>query len=259
MNNKYTLGHEMFTKKQFQLIQVARGLAFDEVVQRTGIPASSLMSLFAVTEKGAKDPNKLISQSTYERLMELLGVNVGMDGLRKGVVLLWQCPQKTKGQQQWIEAVAELKKNLFIGVQELTLVMEKKGFLQRKERMVFVHDVETGVRIVFSGIKKNSLRELGKIFNCEIKLADALNPVDFQFTKSLITNNVYRTTQFDTVLGGKAFRYSWIDVQAAAKEFNFNPDNLIDLMVDALQSVRVSDPVFIASDGVTPIRRVVTG
>ena len=249
----------MLTKKQFQLIQVARGLAFDEVVQRTGIPASSLMSLFAVTEKGAKDPNKLISQSTYEKLMELLGVNLSMDGLRKGVVLLWQYPQKAKGRQLWLEAVTELKKSLFIGVQELTVVMEKKGLLQRKERMIFVHDVETGVRIVLTGIEKNSLRELEQIFNCEIKLADALAPVDFQFTKSLIANGVYRATQFDAVLGGKAFKYSWVDVQAAAKEFNFNPDNLIDLMVNALQSTRVPDPVFVASDGVTPIRRVVAG
>lgn len=248
----------MLTKKQFQLVQVARGLPFDELVQRIGIPASSLMSLFGANEKDAKDPNKLISQSTFERLMALLGVNLSMDGLHSSAVILWQCPAKAAQRKAWMAAVAELRKGLFSDDIELALLSEKRGMFRRTEKMVFLRDVARNVRIVLTGLSGRDLDAVAETFNDDYRRTELISPADFSFTKTLIGNNVYRATQFDAILGGKAFKYTWTDVQAAAKEFNFNPDNLIDLMVGKMQASQVEDVGLGAPEGVIPIRRFAT-
>lgn len=227
----------MLTRKQFQLIRVASGLSFDEIVQKTGIPATSLMVLFGATEKEAKDPNKLIAQSTFEKVMSVLGVNTEMDALRAGVVVVWQYPLKAKLQGTWESAVAELRKSIFSDNIEIAEITGKGSLFSRKSKMLLLRDVETDVRIVITDTTKKLLGSVEGIFGVSSRSTETQNKMDFEFTTQIIKNGVYRLNQFDAVLGGKSFKYSWTDVQAAAKEFNFNPDDLINLMVDKIHTV----------------------
>ncbi|MEX3629068.1 MAG: hypothetical protein VB138_05790 [Burkholderia sp.] len=71
------------TRRQLASIQIARGIPADEIQLRTGMPRASYEVLFNL-ESGDQDKEftKMISKTSFDRLIALLGIDVDVCGLR---------------------------------------------------------------------------------------------------------------------------------------------------------------------------------
>jgi hypothetical protein len=227
----------VLTRKQLRMIQIARGLSMDAIVQKSGIPMQSLVALIGGSEKEGKDPKKLISQATYEKVLSIVGIGQDFEGLRTGVVIEWThgAQRSGRGETSWVEAIKTLRKELFSEEIELAEIRKTTPFYRKGESLLLLHDAISGVRIVFSDCSASSRRFLESTFDARVKNLDVQTAVEFGFTKELIRNGVYRCTQFNIALGGNTIKYNWADVQAAAREFNFHTDDLINMMVETVQ------------------------
>lgn len=220
----------MLSRKQFTLVQTARGLSPEEIVARSGIPPQSFVVLMESDSRDGRDPSKLISESTFRRLAMVLSLDPGMTGLRNNSVIEWRV--NTKRRAEWQEAVEQLRTDLFSSSIEMTVVnLAGGGLFRKKESIVLIYDHETQVKLAVTKANPKVARFLKTAFGIEKPRMISMEEKEFIFTAKLIEHGVYRSNQFFIVLGGRAVRYTWADVQAAAKEFNFTTDSLIDLMV----------------------------
>lgn len=249
----------MLTRRQFGLVQVARGLSTEETVVRSGIPAQSFMVLMESDGKDGRDPSKLISESTFIRLARTLGLEPGMSGLCTKNIVEWKVNHKNR--RSWEAAVHQLRRDLFSDSFEMAIITRTVPFytLPKKARMIFLHDLETDVKLAITGVDDRDIRFVQTIFAIESARAVTLDAHEFTLTAKLIENGVYRPNQFHIVLGGRKVRYIWADVQAAAKEFGFTTDDLIDLMISQVRQHHQPSASPVASDEHPPLRVVGAG
>lgn len=249
----------MLTRKQLRLVLQLRGLSLEQIMQRTGIPNQSLMALIYGADNGGKDPSKLISAATYEKVLALLGLSPEFNGLRKNSVIEWRYQsKKTRGQEHsWREAAQLLRKHLMSDSLVLAEVTAKGGFLAGRKHLIFIYDPENEIRIVVSGIDKSGRAFMEEAFGTSIERTEVVTLEEFNFMATLIGNDVLRLSQFNVVMTGKALKYDWKDVQAAAKEFNFTTEDIINLIVDAVRTPAAStqSEQLPAADSVTLFRR----
>lgn len=245
----------MLSRNQFKQVQIARGLSMNEIIARTGIPAQAFVVLMNDTER---DPSKLISAQTFETLEQVLGLKAGMSGLRDTGVIEWRVPAKSADRQAWLQAVESIRADM-MGDQIGITVMSKQGTMFSKQvSAVFLFDADSRVKIVITHADRNTQRAILRIFGAHDPRMVNVEPAEYDLTCNLVANSVYRTQQFMIVLGGRQVRYTWSDVQAAAKEFNFTTDDLIEMMVRTVDEARnraaVVDPAPAAVD--IPVLRV---
>jgi len=227
----------MISRKQIRHIQEARGLTPEQIVQKTGIPMQSLMALIFGSETDGKDPNKLMSAATLEKILALLGVSHTFNGLRKNAIIEWRYANLSRKQQaSWKDAVLQLRRDFFSDQIHMSEMSAKAGLLKSREHLVFIYDEVSDLRIVVSGVDKSMRTTLETIFKTSISRSDTVTIGEMNFQRRLIENGVYRVKQFDVVMNGLSLKYDWEDVKAAAKEFNYSQEELIDLMVAALRA-----------------------
>ena len=118
--------------------------------------------------------------------------------------------------------------------------------------MIFLHDLDTDVKLAITHADMRTARFIKSLFGVENARAITMDVTEFDFTLRLIENGVYRSNQFYIILGGRRVRYTWGEVQAAAKEFNFTTDELIDLMVVKVHERIASDECAPVVDEVPP-------
>lgn len=253
----------MLSRKQLHLIQIVRGLSVAEIIQRTGIPAQSLMAFIGGSDAEGKDPSKLMSQTTYERVLALLGINQRFSGFRQNAVIEWRYSKAgAKGSPSWTDAMKRLRKELFSGDVELVEVKKKKsGIFPKDECMLFLRDNQEGIHLVITRADKQVRKLVQDTFGVEVIKSQTLTAQDFAITSELVSNSVYRVTQFNIIVGGKAVKYTWDEVMAAAKEFNFTTDDLIQLIVEKVHAAETTDTTPANQTNVTEfeLRRVVAG
>lgn len=253
----------MLSRKQFGLVQTARGLTTDEIITRSGIPPQSFMVLMESDGRDGRDPSKLISESTFCRLAMTLGLEPGMAGLRTNSVIEWRVNPKQR--VNWQEAVRLLRQDLFSEHFEMAVITHPSPFYSRKSVMIFLHDLDTDVKLVVTHGNMKTARFLKGLFAVESYRTVPMETKEFDFTLKLIENGVYRSNQFHIVLGGRKVRYTWGEVQAAAKEFNFTTDELIELMVSSVhQRIQSDSAISLVEPEVTsveerPVLRIATG
>lgn len=230
----------MLSRKQFAAVQIARGLTTEEIIARCGIPAQSFMVLMEEQPTG-RDAAKLISHTTFIRLADVLGLEPNMAFLRTGGVVEWRVPAKNE-KGAWRNAVAQLREELFSDGEsiEIAVVSRVRGWFSRGgQSMVFVHSPAPqpgrDIKLAVTGADPKTVQFLLELFGPGCVRKVTLDSGEFDITGKLISNGVYRATQFLIVLGGSSVKYTWADVQASAKEFNFTTDALIELMVDAVR------------------------
>lgn len=249
----------MLSRRQFGLIQIARGLSTEETIVRSGIPAQSFIVLMESDGKDGRDPSKLISEVTFIRLARTLGLEPGMAGLCAKSVVEWRLNQKNR--RSWDAAVHQLRKDLFSDSFEMAVVNRVAPFYsyKRMRQMVFLHDLDTNVKLVITGVDSKAIRFLKHIFAIESAKSVMMDAQEFDLTAKLIENGVYRSNQFHIVLGGRKVRYTWPDVHAAAKEFGFTTDDLIDLMVTQIRQRHQPSAPQAVSGEERPALRVAAG
>lgn len=222
----------MLSRKQFSLVQVARGLTTEEIVAKSGIPPQSFIVLMESDGTDGRDPSKLISESTFCRLAMTLGLESGMAGLRTNGVIEWRLNPKERN--KWESAARTLRQDLFSSQIEMAVLNRPAPFYAKKSTITFLHDLDSDVKLAVTHGDLKTARFLKGLFGVESPRSVPMSAHEFDFTLRLIENGVYRSNQFHIVLGGRKVRYTWGDVQAAAKEFNFTTDELIDLMVESV-------------------------
>ncbi len=240
------------SRRQLRNVQTARGLPAAEVKHRTGMPSASYDAVFGVgaeSEEG-KEPNKMVSQVTFERLIALLGIDAGFDTLRSVGVLEWRSAG-TGGAtpSPWQEAVVALVTELFsddLLMVEISTEVGRSGWYKRaagSERMVLLHDRQNGFRIAITEASHDlaALLESAIGVACEKRYSIPAN--EFKEAREMIRHEVFRSVQFDALSGALAAKYSWRDVQAAAREFGFLPDDLIEMMHNRAQERAAGQPV----------------
>lgn len=240
----------MLSRKQFGLVQIARGLTTDEIIAKSGIPPQSFMVLMESDGRDGRDPSKLISESTFCRLALTLGLEPGMEGLRSNSVIEWRVNPKQR--EKWQEAVRALRQDLFSEQFEMTLITRPSSLFGKKSVLVFLHDLDTDVKLAITHGDMKTARFIKGLFAIENHRTVALDAKEFDFTLKLIENGVYRSNQFHIVLGGRKVRYTWGEVQAAAKEFNFTTDELIELMVSKVHQRIHGDAPAVAAEPEVP-------
>lgn len=225
----------MLTRIQFRCVQTARGLTVEEIIAKTGIPAQAFMVLLNESSV-ERDPSKLISQQTFGTLEQVLGLKAGMNGLRNQGIIEWRVPQNRAGRQNWAAAVGNIRADLMGDDIRVAVMAKKRSLFGKYESAVFIHDVEANVKIVATRVDRSTERKIMAIFGEHEPRTVTVSPSEYELTCQLVANSVLRTHQFMIVVGGNTVRYTWADVEAAAKEFNFRTDDLIELMVDAVDS-----------------------
>lgn len=236
------MSNNALSREQFQQVQIARGLTTDEIIAKSGIPAQSFMVLMESDGRDGRDPSMLISNSTFSRLAQILGLEPDMSGLRSNCVIEWRTNPKTRA--QWEESVSVLRKDLFSANDiEIAVLVRPAPLLKKKSMIIFLHDLQSGVKVAVTNADKHTVRFVQSTFGCTANKVQEMEPKEFDLTCRLIENNVYRSNQFLIVLGGRKVKYSWVDVQAAAKEFNYTTDQLIELMVSRIYQEQEKPPV----------------
>ncbi|MCA8197383.1 hypothetical protein [Burkholderia vietnamiensis] len=225
------------TRRQLASIQIARGIPADEIQLRTGMPRASYEVLFNL-ESGDQDKEftKMISKTSFDRLIALLGIDVDVCGLRASGVLEWRAegtPKKTA--QRWADAAASLFKELLS--ERLTLAeietRGKEGFFarfQERERMLLIYDRAHGIRIAVTKAPADLLGLIEGFTGVTCQRRITLTPGEFKDTREMIRHEVLRSVQFDHLAGVIVPTYTWKDVQAAAREFGFHTDDLVNMM-----------------------------
>ncbi|CAE6794088.1 hypothetical protein R70006_04987 [Paraburkholderia domus] len=225
------------SRRQLRNIQLARGIPAEELQHRTGMPRASYDALFGATSgEDGKDAAKLISQSTFDRLVSLLGIDADFVSLRKTGVIEWRADLTGKETAEpWADAMKSLIDELFSADLMLVEVSTdpSRGRLTRNvvaERMVLLHDRDNSYRVAIVGAAEDLVPLLENSFGiaCERRITISAN--EFHDAREMIRHEVFKPVQFDAFSGALAPKYSWRDVQAAAREFGFLPDDLIEMM-----------------------------
>ena len=228
----------MLSRAQFRHLQIARGLTSEQIVQRTGIFPQSLMVLLGAAggEGEILDYTKLLSERTLSKVLNLIGIDSSGASLNKGAVIEWSCANP-RGREAWRSAVKALRPQLFSTDIALTALVCPGSMFSKEKMTLFFYDAEEGanVRIVITHADMSVLKFIENVFDISsVRIEKASSVKDFNLTQDLIANGVYRATQFNLVVTGRKARYSWEHVQAAAHEFNFSPEQVVDLIVDAV-------------------------
>lgn len=221
----------MMNRKQIGQALILSGMTPDEIMMKSGIPAESFHAIFGSRESG-KDPSKLTSESTYNKLAMVIGLQAGMRDYRRDAVIELRFPVSKKARSEWMEAFNAVRTERLSGQLDIAMIHRKSGLFSKSESMLLIYDTQVGLRFVVSHLRKRDLHKLKDVLAPANERDIVMAERDFQSIGSLIANGVYRIAQFNVLLGGRASSYSWEDVKAAAKEFNFTTDDLIDLMVE---------------------------
>ncbi|WP_454727990.1 MULTISPECIES: hypothetical protein [Cupriavidus] len=218
------------SRQQLKDVAQLRGLSMETLVARTGVPMASLIAMMSGGEND-KDPSKLLSQETYERILDLIGVSADNTALASKQVRLWTHPAKNPA--EWRGSFGSVKKSLFPeNSVVLAEVVTRKRLFARARRLVLMHDSRDDVQvdIVIAGVTDSFSQELQSHFQTQYAHKVQLSDKDFDMFLSLVDNNACSHAQFRGMLGGGTLRYSWTDVQAAAQQFNLQPDDLIAMI-----------------------------
>jgi hypothetical protein len=225
------------SRRQLANIQITRGVPADEIQQRTGMPRASYDALFNPSAaEQEKEVTKLISKTTFDRLIGQLGIESDFCGLRPSGVLEWRAngtPRRTA--PQWTEAAAALIKELLSDKLTLAEIVQrgKKRFLSRlseSDRMLLIYDRQRGIRIAVTRAPGDLLMQLEKMTGITCQRRVTLGQQEFKNTREMIRHEVLRSVQFDSLTGVIVPTYTWTDVQAAAREFGFHTDDLVNMM-----------------------------
>jgi len=227
------------TRRQLAHIQVARGVPAEEIQQRTGMPRASYAVLFGPTgseQESDKEFGKLVSKTTFDRLIAHLGIDEELRGLRPSGVLEWRAEGTAKKTAtRWIEAVEAILKEVLsekLTLSEITL-RKPRGLRRRfskTEAMVLVYDRTKGIRIAITHAPLDLLETFEKLTGLTCQRRVSLSQREFNDTREMIRHESLRSVQFDSLSGVVAPTYSWNDVQAAAREFGFHTDDLVNMM-----------------------------
>lgn len=221
------------TKKQFNLVRIARGLGTDAILTKTGIPPQSLLTL--MQDENGRDPGKLISEATYHRLATLLCLKPDLSGLRTEAVVEWRVNQSDR--KNWLAAAEILRRELFGDQIDMVVMIEQqKKLFKKRNSIVLILDQQKDIKLAITNVTENLIGVLQKIFNIEKARQISFSKNDLDFNGKLIENGVFRVNQFLNLIGGRTVKYTWDDVQAAAKEFGLTTDNLIDLIAQQVHS-----------------------
>lgn len=227
------------SRQHLKDVALLRGLSMEALVSRTGVPMASLMAMMTGGDN-EKDPRLLLSQDTYGRILHLIGVNADNTALASKEVRLWKCPAKQ--QTEWRTTLGSIKKALFGGNESIVMaeVLTRRRLLGRPRRLVLLHDSrdDAQVDIVISGVSEGFAEELRGLFQTSFAHSTFMSDKDFDMFLTLVDNNACSHAQFRGMLGGGTLRYSWTDVQAAAKEFNLQPDDLIAMISDRVEAAK---------------------
>ncbi|WP_199033117.1 hypothetical protein [Ralstonia sp. ASV6] len=229
--------NKSLSRRQLQNIQIARGLSASDVKDRTAIPAASYDTLFTGDTEDGKEHNKMISQRTFKNLIDLLAINRSFSTLRSEGVIEWCARGDSKAAvTRWQEAVLSLLSELCsdnLLVVEITTPAAKSGWFRRAapvQRMVLLHDRTNNFRIALPEAPADMLATLQHSIGVPCETRFTITPAEFKEAREMIRHKVFHAVQFDALSGERRAKYAWRDVQAAAREFGFLPDDLVELM-----------------------------
>ena len=221
----------MISRPQFRRIQIVRGLSNAEIVARTGIPPASLSALLA--DEG-KEPSKMINSTTFDRLAATLGLESDLSGLRQSGITEWRFSWRNR--KKWESAILQLLAELFHDAVDIAILSSPKGLLFRRKYMVFLQDEWNNVRIVVNCADEAAANFIALAFGGgKNPHRVGLSWHEFNEIATHVSNGVLKISVFALHLGKERFHYDWTDVRAAAQEFNFVPDNLMDMMLTAMK------------------------
>lgn len=227
------------SRQQLSNLQIARGIPASEIQQRTGMPRASYEAMFNSDTAEEKELAKLVSRTTFERLTALLGISSDFKGLRSSGVLEWRAEgTDKKTATRWTEAVAALLKERFTDKLMLTQISVRStggafAFFRKQEQMVLIYDRVLGLRIAITRAPADLLGQIEKMAGITCQRRKELSQREFNDTREMIRHEVLRSVQFDSMTGIVAPTYTWLDVQAAAREFGFHTDDLVNMMHEA--------------------------
>jgi hypothetical protein len=237
MNDIGNMAGTNLTRRQLANIQIARGIPADEIQQRTGMPRASYDVLFGQSQgESDKEVTKMLSKTSFERLIALLGIEPDFCGLRQSGVLEWRAdgtPKKTEA--RWVDATAAIVKELLSERLLIASVEQRRkdgvfGRWADTERMLLIFDRPRGIRIAITRAPADLLAKLEGLTGVTCQRQVKLSSTEFRDTREMIRHEVLRSVQFDHLTGLIMPTYSWKDVQAAAREFSFSTDDLVNMM-----------------------------
>jgi hypothetical protein len=249
------------TRRQLASIQIARGIPADEIQQRTGMPRASYDVLFSAPQNDQdKEVTKMLSKTSFDRLITLLGIEPDFCGLRPSGVLEWRAEGTSKKiAQRWADGAASLIKELLTDRITIAEVVKRgsEGWLSRfseQERMLLIFDRARGIRIAVTRAPSDLLAKFEALTGVTCQRKVQLNPAEFRDTREMIRHEVLRSVQFDHLTGIVAPTYNWKDVQAAAREFGFSTDDLVNMMHENAErrSSRQDEPSVDMGEGSAP-------
>jgi hypothetical protein len=248
------------TRRQLASLQIARGIPAEEIQQRTGMPRASYDVLFSAPQADQdKEVTKMLSKTSFDRLITLLGIESDFCGLRPSGVLEWRAEGTSKKiSQRWADAAAALIKELLSERLTISEVVQRgaEGWLARfsdQQRMLLIFDRGRGIRIAVTGAPADLLGKFEALTGVTCQRKVNLNPAEYRDTREMIRHEVLRSMQFDHLTGVVAPTYNWKDVQAAAREFGFSTDDLVNMMHENAErrSSRQEEPGAEVTDGST--------
>jgi hypothetical protein len=226
------------SRSQLRSIQIVRGISAEELQHRSGMPRASYDAIFgASTGDEGKNAAKLMAMATFDRLVALLGIDKEYTSLRRTGVIEWRAEGTDKvTSPNWLEALPQLGVDMFsdsLSIVEVSQEGAKKGRFGRPtgvERMVLLHDRIHNYRIAITEAPEDLVAQLERVFigTCERRLE--ITAAEFHPAREMIRHDTFKSVQFDALSGAINPTYNWRDVQAAAREFGFLPDDLIELM-----------------------------
>lgn len=241
----------MLTKSQFRQLQIASGLSSIQIFKRTGILPQSLMVLLNMGDSEGLDPAKMVSEGTLRRVLNLIGIDNEVPQLKKNSVIEWSCADD-KNTAKWKVAVKSLHDKLSMTNAVLGVVTCPHSLFGKRKMTLFLYVTtsEGEARIAITQADKGIKKFIEELFNVvPVRVEQARSASDFKLTEDLIANGVYRVTQFNLVISGKKGKYSWDHVLAAAQEFNYGAEDVINLIVDHAEG-RLSATVIVQDNSV---------
>lgn len=225
------------SRRQLANIQVLRGIPAEEIQLRTGMPRASYEVLFSAPQSDQdKEVTKMLSKTSFDRLIALLGIEPDFCGLRPSGVLEWRADGNAKKTtQRWAEAASALVKEQLSERLTIAEVVQRSSgrWMSRfavQERMLLIFDRTRGIRIAVTRAPADLLGKFEALTGVTCQRKVTLNPAEFRDTREMIRHEVLRSVQFDHLTGVVAPTYNWKDVQAAAREFGFSTDDLVNMM-----------------------------
>ncbi|TKC90126.1 hypothetical protein FAZ69_08220 [Trinickia terrae] len=201
------------------------------------MPRASYEVLFSASHTDQdKEVTKMLSKTSFDRLIALLGIEADFCGLRPSGVLEWRAEGTPKKVTQcWADAASGLIKELLsehLTIAEVVLRGSDRWISRfvDQERMLLVFDRARGIRIAVTRAPADLLGKFEALTGVTCQRKVTLNPAEFRDNREMIHHEVLRSVQFDHLTGVVAPTYNWKDVQAAAREFGFSTDDLVNMM-----------------------------